>query len=285
MRPISFNKRELGVLVMCMATSFASLATSDVLVFAPLLLVSCASACYLAYHHEGPVWRRLVFAVITIGLIAGIGYRHWSRSRIPLSAGELSATTVLNAQEGIIPKIEIGSSGVLFTSSIPGTEPRPEFLIGKIFIGAGEYSIGSLSPILDDSGTRVEVIDGQTKVSLLLLDSNGEPVAKLTRNEWDWGGRPVSFDRNYNQDSLEVQDKSGHIVLQVTVLKDRIRLQMVCHRKNGNMSYLVQINPHPTGARDALISFNNTAGDNLDEIIQPMFKYPSALHFGELVGH
>ena len=228
-----------------------------------------------------------VCGVLAASLVCGLAivWNHRLNSVSALSdqhVGKLSARTVLSTGEGIIPTIEVGTSGVIFTKSIPGGPPRQEFEVGKIYIGAGQYAFESLVPILSDCDFRIETIDGEAKVSMVLLDSDGDVVAKLVKNEWDWGGRPVSFDRNYSQDSIEVQDKGGNSVLQVTVLRDRVRLQLICFRRNGNMAYLVQAKPHATGARDAIISFNNTAKEDLGKAMRPMFRYPSSLHLGEL---
>lgn len=233
-----------------------------------------------------PYSRLRTFGFVVIVISAAIGlYRlnAWlAPVPIPESIGVLRAKTLLSPGELIVPAIEIGSSGVIFTTAIPAVGPKDVVQIGKIYIGAGRYAYNSLKPILDDCEVKVEVIGGSAKLSMVLRDSSGEIVARLTRNEWDWGGRPVSFDRNYNQDSMEIQDRSGNIVLQVTAIVDDIRLQFVSFRKNGNVAYAVQTKPFPTGADDALISFNNTAHDDVTHLIKPMFKYPSSLHLGEL---
>lgn len=283
MRPIKLSKKEWGLAVAAVALALASTRPTDPWVVGPMLGLSWAAFIYLAYHHRGSLKHKLLFAGIATIILCFIGYRDLRSNVTPASAGTLSAFTILSSTDGVVPQIEIGSSGVIFTPTIPGDGPRPELLIGKIFVGAGQYALGSLKPILSDCDMRIESIKGRVKLSLSLLDANGDVVARLNRNEWDWSGRPVSFDRNYSQDSIEVQDKSGHIVLQVTALPDRVRLQLVCFRQNGKLAYLVQVKQFPTGARDALISFNNTANDDLRTIIKPMFQYPSSLHLGELV--
>jgi hypothetical protein len=239
-------------------------------------------------QRDASVFHRSILSLLILGFVGVlcvevVSWTQRLKSRQPpQSAGTLSSRTILSTVAGIVPTIEIGTSGVIFTRSVPGGPPRSEFEIGKIFMGAGQYAFESLTPILSDCELKVETVNSETKVSMVLLDAGANVIAKLVRNDWDWGGRPVSFDRNYNKDSIEVQDNSGHIVLQLAVLQDRVRLQLVCFRKNGNRAYMIQFKQHPTGARDALVSFNNTAKDDLAEVIKPLFRYPSSLHFGEL---
>lgn len=198
----------------------------------------------------------------------------------PINTGAISAQTILSTDRNIIPEIEIGASGVIFTTAkFAPNGINPMFEIGKIFMGEGRYAYESLSPIFTDTHFELDSILGELKVSISLWDEHGDLIARLIRNNWDLGLHPVAFDRNYDNSSLEVQDRSGNIVLQITSLPDRVRLQLVCFRKNGNRAYVVQ--SVGSGRCCALVSFNNTAKDDVSNLIRPMFRYPSSAHLGE----
>lgn len=216
---------------------------------------------------------------LTVGIWASWTYLAPQPVSVAVKSSSITSETIFSVDRSFIPAIEVGTSGVIFTKSKPGGPPDPMFETGKIIFKPASYAYASLDPILRDTNFLLESVGGELKVSTTILDDHGNVVTRLIRNEWDWGDRPVSFDRNYNSHSLEVQDRSGNIVLQVTALTDRIRLQLVAFRKNGNRAYLVQ-----SAGRFccATVSFNNTANEDLSTAIRPMFKYPSALHLGEV---
>jgi len=130
---------------------------------------------------------------------------------------------------------------------------------------------------------KIEVIDGEMKVSTKMLDPNGNVVATIDRNEWDAARRPVSWHRNFNDESFEIMDNSGHVILQVTVLSDRVRLQAIWLKRNGHRALLVQANPRP-GYSTWIPDLPRESFDGSDSYLQipPMFLYPSENHLGQL---
>jgi hypothetical protein len=186
--------------------------------------------------------------------------------------------TVLSAKQGVIPTIEIGTSGVILTKSKKGRFPSEN---GVFFAKAGSYPLDALEPILRDCDFEIESIAGQIKVSMTIRNANGDVVAEIIRNEWSVAAPPISWDRNYNPDSLEVRDNRGNIILQVTTMPGKVRMQVVFYRKNGNKAYLLQ----SFVRSDAIMSFNVVPGPGVDDlkIVPPLFKYPSKSHLGELV--
>jgi hypothetical protein len=177
--------------------------------------------------------------------------------------------TILDANKNVTT-IEIGTSGVRFTDGAKN----------------GGYDLNSLEEFLRDSALKIENENGQIKVSIRVLDSNKSVIAEIIRNEWSVSTKPTSWDRNYNENSLEVKDNSGKIVLQVTALPDRIRLQVIFTMKNGNKFCLIQSNGISRSRDYALIKFSTPPeqfnGDDPELTIQPLFKYPSDRHLHEL---
>jgi hypothetical protein len=128
---------------------------------------------------------------------------------------------------------------------------------------------------------KIESIDGKLKVSTSITDENGRLIAELIQNEWKVAPPPGTWDRNYTEDSLEVKDASGRVVLQVRALPDRIQLQgmwWVDIGFNGVVRFIIRGNPKD-GGQIVLVPRSNK--DALP-VIEPMFKYPSERHLGEL---
>jgi len=168
----------------------------------------------------------------------------------------------LNASSGVLlgpsssspsPIIEIGDSGSKLMWAGPNGSP--------------------LLTILEDTSLTVEKVADHFAVSTRLRDATGKMVAEIERNEWRV--RPsLVWDRNYNQNSLEVIDGAGEVVLQVVVLTDEIRIQGIWHDKSGRVFEIVK-SPDPN-APGGLFVFDNPIK------ITPIFVYPSDRHLGEM---
>ena len=164
--------------------------------------------------------------------------------------------------------------------------------ITKIQIGQSRVFIvdpnnplaAQLYPALRTAQFRVENIDGAIKVSAQMLDREGHLIAELARNEWKVAPSPRTWERNYSDDALEVQDARGTVVLQVKVLTDRVQLQGLwwidMGPPNGIRQLTVRETPpeNPEGGAQFIIS----PQDASPPPIEPMFKYPSDRHLGEL---
>jgi hypothetical protein len=157
-------------------------------------------------------------------------------------------------------KIEIGDSGTIIVYGGPEG--------GNLFLFAKDYEL------------KVEAVDGVVKVSTAVRDENGKNVAEIIRNEWKVSPPPNTWDRNYNNNSLEVKDGRGDIVLQVSVLSDRVRVQGKWRTgKYSGISFVKS----PAGD-GALMDTLGPGKGEFSTNIKPMFKYPSLLHLGELAG-
>lgn len=164
--------------------------------------------------------------------------------------------TLLSSDKNVYPKLELGDGGTIFSYS--GPEGKPLF---KIF---------------EDSHLTILREEGQVKVSLIIRSREGI-VAELINNEWKVNPNKI-FDRNYSRDALEVKDNFGDIVLQVKHVWDRIQFQGKFYDAGGNGVAFVR---HPSG-EGGLIEKIGVNRPELELKIEPIFKYPSDLHLGEL---
>ena len=177
------------------------------------------------------------------------------------------------------PRLEVGNSGVFF-------DQRDE--IGEVIF---RY--------LRRDQFKIELIDGHYKFSTRITDENDKPIAEIIRNEWKVAPPPGAWDRNYNDDTLEVKDSNGDIIFQVQALPDRVRFRGVWWTDKSPWA--------PLKARVAIYvmefwDMNNVDGqwvpklnhrsamfqkirsDTKLDFMTPIFKYPSELHLGELAG-
>jgi pyrimidine deaminase RibD-like protein len=119
----------------------------------------------------------------------------------------------------------------------------------------------------------VEKIEGKLAVSTTIRNEHGKIIAELTRNEWKI--RPsLLWDKNFSDSALEVRDEEGHIVLQVQVLLEKVRIQGIWRGAKGEFFQLVK---SPTGKGGLMVCRSEGWIP-----IQPLFLYPSELHQGEL---
>ncbi len=209
--------------------------------------------------------------VVAVGIIltafGGYGAFYFGKkleaeeTRTTAYAGSLEAAprTVISGQAKVWPQLEFGDSGAIFVLAGPQGGPFMTF-------GA-------------DTDLTVIEQDGHVKVSLPIRDKTGALVAEIVNNEWKVNPQN-SWDRNYTDDRLEVRDPSGDIVLQVRVLPDRVQLQAKFFNSAGRgFGFGKILGPQGWGGG---LEFTGSAHPELELRIDPAFKYPSALHFGEL---
>jgi len=90
---------------------------------------------------------------------------------------------------------------------------------------------------------------------------------------------PVTWDRNYTSDRLEIKDKRGNVVLQLHVLPGTIQIQGAWQITiSGTQTYFV-VAEIPGGAGFATCPVL----ERCRITIQPIFRYPSETHLGELL--
>ena len=161
---------------------------------------------------------------------------------------------------GAVSMIEIGDSGT------------------KIFTNEDQ-------PIINFYGTplKVEVLDGEAKVSTQIKDETGKLIAEINKNEWATGQPPAIWDRNYSDDSFEVINPNGDVVLQIRALPDRIQIQGDWYGPDGHGKRMVKSNDPANPGALFLSLYRGKEEAGVPHVpIKRMFQYPSALHFGEL---
>ena len=160
------------------------------------------------------VWpRRRAALVGAVGLIL-LGY-WFTPDPIPGYSGILTPKieTLLSPTSGTRRILELGKSGAKFELADP-----------------------KLTTVIDffhSSRLTLEEIGGRLMVSTQIRDPHGELVAELIRNEWRVAPPPKTWDRNYDNDRLEVKNAKGQIVLQVRAFPDRIQILGEWWGQNG----------------------------------------------------
>jgi hypothetical protein len=222
-------------------------------------------------------WLRVVLglglcALVAIYLMAAlrwIGNRENLARRQPSSIGVLRPTKIRSLVKGNDLekniRIEIGRSGAILTNH------------------------GPLDDVLAIWGLdqfNVEMVDEKIKVSTIIRNENGSVITELYRNEWKVGSPPLSWDRNYTEDTLEVRNDKGHVVLQVRVSSNIVQIQGVWpYPKNPKLLMVVRETPEREVREryTGQITFydpNDPSAKWPD--ISPLFHYPSETHLGEL---
>ena len=216
---------------------------------------------------SGEMWLTVSQSAVAVGLIiaaiGGFGAYHFGKQIDKESetrgaySGTLKASgrVLLAAQDRVWPQLEFGDSGAVFRYGGPNGSPLFKF---------GE-----------DSNLTVTSKDGQIMVSVAIRDKNGALIAEVIENDWKINPNN-SWDRNFSPDALEVRDPSGDIVLQVRALPDRIQLQAKLYDSNGRGIALGKA----TGG--GAIELTGPNHPNLELKIEPLFRYPSSTHIGEL---
>lgn len=193
--------------------------------------------------------------------------------------------TMLSAQKQVYPRLKLGQSDTFFIWQGEQGEPLIKFL--------------------DDAGLTIWVDKGRLKVTTIVRNSKGEIIAEINANEW-MINEQTKWDRNYNKNALEVKDDKGDIVLQVILGEGYVQLAGKFYSSTGEGFAIgssrfseEDVLKHEQGelkliaAADGPQEFKvgditgvievRPPGIPLELKIDPIFKYPSKLHLGELL--
>lgn len=201
----------------------------------------------------------LVLVSISFWIIVNnIALSQWMEEKALQSSGELTTNWNINNKKA---KLEIGSSRITF----PSTDSISPLMFDKI-----------------DSNVKVKNVNGKVLLTTDVHDKNGELIVNIIDNHWKVSeSKSVSWEKNFTNDSLEIKDKRGHIVLQVELLPDRIKIQGEWWDEYGNGVRYVQLH-YNSPNRGGVKMIKLTKDDYLKEPhIQPIFKYPSDKYFGK----
>jgi energy-coupling factor transporter transmembrane protein EcfT len=240
----------------------------------------------ITFHHTKFSAKRasktILASIVLFVVFGSIFWGSYSPDELRDSGLLRPLRTLFSFNKDVVPALEIGDSGVILS---PGAK-----------LGTG-YDLNELKPFLEGSGLTINktigwkflsltLVPDRLAVSMTIRDDHGKPVAELIGNEWQTAHKPVAWDRNYNDNSLEVEDETGDVVLQITVLSNKIRFQGKWYRNNGDRAYLIQSNGIRRPRNYALMAFDSPGKrfgrGNPEFTIRPMFKYPSDRHPHEL---
>jgi hypothetical protein len=114
---------------------------------------------------------------------------------------------------------------------------------------------------------QVKMVNGRVQLSTTIRDDNKNLIADITDNHWTVSSSTAScWDKNYTDDSLEVKDGHGRVVLQVKVMPNIVQIQEEWQWNPGTKS----------GAISQTGKYDEKNG------IKRIFKYPSELYWGQL---
>jgi len=199
-------------------------------------------------------------AVLTAVVIGGFGL-------YPLWRAEQAA-----ALEGDLPGAEMA-----FADGSKRGFPMVQIGEGTIFVMTPD-GVSDIFPFFKDSGVRIEPGKMGPLLTTIIRDRNGNLVAEIRRNHWKV--YPLfCADKNYTKDAIEIQDSAGHVVLQVKILPMTIRIQGEWWDTQGSGVRMMQLPDPKAGSQVVRMNRQN---QHTDALIQPMFKYPSKAHWGEL---
>jgi hypothetical protein len=133
-----------------------------------------------------------------------------------------------------------------------------------------------------DANVKVEWgTKGWPVFSTTIRDRNGNMVAKVTESHWKVYPTGSSADKNYKSNALEILDSAGHVVLQVKIEKDRVILQGEWWDTQGYGLRL--LNAHPGQNGGSIADRLTRQEQHLNDLIEPMFVYPSKKHWRETI--
>lgn len=169
------------------------------------------------------------------------------------------------------------ATGVLFP---PSDKSLGSGGLIRMEIGSSKSGLDLGQPFLgfarEDNFLGLKRVHGQILVSTTVRDRNGNVIARMADNEWQVGTSIYVFDRNFNSNSLEIIDSKGDVVFQIRIFQDHLELQGRWRSRTGSAFALVEVDGR--GCIEV-----GPPGYEFQHQIRPIFRYPSQLHFGELI--
>lgn len=173
----------------------------------------------------------------------------------------------------VIP-LEFGQSGAIL-----GIIYHPPEISLFDLIHGESAKIRKNTNIFKDNSLKIKLIENKINVSAKICDSDGELIVQIENNEWKTRVPPSIFDRNYSDNAFEVKDKYGDIVLQINFTKKHLQFQGIFYDRKGNGYFMIGL------ASVGAILGGLKNKEKPEYKIKPLFKYPSDLHFGELINN
>ena len=207
----------------------------------------------------------LVMGFLFIASLHSVIYGQWREEKAATLTGELCSFRSFwgTCYTPPMPIIEIADSGTKF-----------------IWGGQGPMQMGGFA---HNVGLRIEQGKHGIELSTPLLDRSGRKIVNIEKNHWTVVPPPGIWDKNYTQNSLEVKDNREQVVLQIKFLPDRIQIAVEWRDQFGRGQEWSKC-----GSNKALPSCISPWGSpqtelQNEQIIEPIFQYPSNEHLGEFV--
>jgi hypothetical protein len=200
--------------------------------------------------------RSLVLTIfVLIALVVPIR-KGWRSEKSAATEGDLTAGAEIPNWKNIPDRVvEMGDSGSAFDLRFQGG-PQMKFVY--------------------DAGLRISLKEDGPAITTPIRDRDGHLIAEIKDNHWKVF--PGAYDKNYTDNSLEVLDSRGLVVLQVRLLADRIQLQGEWRDEFGNGTRIGKC------SHGGCLSFwtNAQMEHQIEQqLIEPLFQYPSSEHWGE----
>lgn len=129
-----------------------------------------------------------------------------------------------------------------------------------------------------DAGLSLQATQSGVVLNTPVIDRDGNKVGEVVANHWKVYP-PYCSDKNYTDNSIEMKDKAGHVVLQAFLYRDKIQIQGEWHTTLGSGERLIE-----SSGGAAITFWKNPEQEKLAPgLIPPVFKYPSSIHWGELL--
>jgi hypothetical protein len=240
-----------------------------------LIIINALIAIYTVYINSGlknrlqmPIWQpaqsTVLYILIVIILIISMANLFQEENikelekRISANSGEITAKSI-----AFYPCLTFGGNTVI---GKPDGLSIVDLTNGLSF-GPQEKTKNDFHQNESDK-ILVWVDNGKLKASAAIKDKEGRILARINGNEWSTAQKPLIYDRNYDDMALEVVDAYQHVILQIEMIGECARVSGVFYNGLGTVFINdngVFINPSQN------ISIN------------PIFAYPSEMHFGERI--
>jgi len=254
---------------------------------------------------DAHVWSKILVITLVVASVA-VGVitikAEDKNQQITKYAGLLNgpSLTVLSTKQDTYPTLKLGDSNTFFTFQGPEGQPIIKVFDDNDLIISGEKVISRNWWKFWSSSESIK-----WEVSTVIRDKEGQIIAEITNNQWKLKPDKL-WDRNYNDNALEVRNADGDIVLQIVVNKDYIQFAAKMYSSTGQgfgigseIFTQADLIKHQNGESKIIAAANGPTkiavgditgvmeirppGQALDLKIEPIFKYPSDLNMGELI--
>jgi hypothetical protein len=130
--------------------------------------------------------------------------------------------------------------------------------------------------------------NNQVYINTDVVDSTGALIARIIKNEWAINPSK-RWDKNFDDNGLEVIDNGGNVVFQIDIIQNKIRLQGMFYNMRGDATIISDMPLGPTRRKTVTQTWMNEgypfplSPQIMLKDIKPNFKYPSKLNKGERV--